>query len=103
MQDAKRGLEPVVEHGFERCFELLQAGDAGGLREILERHPAASEARDTKGVSLLMHSIYRGRRDLAELIASKKKTLDIFEAASLGRIERLKECIREVRTRDARS
>jgi ankyrin repeat protein len=54
-----------------------------------------SEARDETGVSLLMHSIYRGRRDLAELIASKKQALDLFEAAALGRLERLKDCLAE--------
>jgi uncharacterized protein len=68
-------------------FELLQAGDFDGLRRLLEQDAAASEARDATGVSLLVHSLYRGRRDLAELIASKKKVLDIFEATSLGRLD----------------
>jgi uncharacterized protein len=85
MEDSRRG--------FEICFELLQAGDADGLRRILQQDPAASEARDSTGVSLLMHSLYRGRRDLAEPIASKKKALDIFEAAALGRLDRLKQCL----------
>ena len=76
-------------------FELLQAGDADGLRRLLEQDPAFSEARDPTGVSLLMHSVYRGRRDLAELVASKKKALDIFEAAALGRLDRLKQCLRD--------
>jgi len=82
-------------HGFERAFELLQAGDADGLRRLLEQDPAHSEARDSTGVSLLMHSIYRSRRDLAELIAAKKKALDIFEATALGRIDRIKQCLRD--------
>jgi len=76
-------------------FELLQAGDADTLRQLLEREPAVAEARDANGVSLLMHSIYRGHRDLAELIANKKKALDIFEAAALGRLDRLKQCLNE--------
>jgi uncharacterized protein len=76
-----------------RGFELLQKGDTDGVRQLLEQAPAASEARDTTGVSLLMHSLYRGRRDLAELIAVKKKALDIFEATSLGRLDRLKQCL----------
>jgi ankyrin repeat protein len=80
---------------FEPCFELLQAGDADGLRRILQQDPAHSEARDSTGVSLLMHSLYRGRRDLVELIASKKKTLDIFEATALGRLDRLKQCLHD--------
>src|SRR5450631_4106426 len=78
-----------------RTFELLQAGNAEGLRQLLEQDPATSEARDAAGVSLLMQSLYRGRRDLAELIAAKKKALDIFEAASLGRLDRLKQCLRD--------
>jgi ankyrin repeat protein len=79
----------------KRAFELLQAGDADELRRLLEQAPAASDARDATGVSLLMHSLYRGRRDLAELIASKKKVLDIFEATALGRLDRVQECLRD--------
>jgi ankyrin repeat protein len=79
----------------QRAFELLQAGDADELRRLLEQAPAASDARDATGVSLLMHSLYRGRRDLAELIASKKKALDIFEATALGRLDRVQECLRD--------
>jgi len=56
----------------QRAFELLRANDADGLRRLLEQDSAASDARDTTGVSLLMHSLYRGQRDVAELIASKK-------------------------------
>ncbi len=79
----------------QHAFELLQSGDADGLRRLLEKDPAFSEARDPTGVSLLMHSLYRGRHDLAELIASKKKALDIFEATALGRLDRLKQCLRD--------
>jgi ankyrin repeat protein len=88
---------------FDRCVDLLQAGDVHGLRRLLEQDPASSEARDSTGVSLLMHSLYRGRRDSAELIASKKKALDIFEATSLGRLDRLKQCIRDASAIDSRS
>jgi len=83
-----------MEH-FQHIFELLRVGDADGLRGLLEQDPAASEARDSTGVSLLMHSLYRGRRDLAELIASKRKALDIFEATALGSLDRLKQCLRD--------
>ena len=74
----------------QRCFELLQSGDANALRRLLEEAPDAADARDTNGVSLLMHTLYRGRPDLAETVAARKHELDIFEAASLGRLEALK-------------
>jgi ankyrin repeat protein len=90
MEDSRRS--------FETGFELLQAGDADGLGRILQQDPAHAEARDSAGVSLLMHSLYRGRRDLAELIASKKEALDIFEAAALGRLDRVRQCLPDARS-----
>jgi uncharacterized protein len=83
---------------FERGFELLQAGDADGLRRLLEEDPSASDTCDASGVSLLMHALYRGRRDVAEAIAIKKSALNIYEAASLGRLDRLQECLRDSAT-----
>ena len=91
-----------MEHS-EQGFEFLRTGDADGLRHLLEQEPAASEARDATDVSLLMHSLYRGRRDLAELIASKKKALDIFEATSLGRLDRLREFVGDAATINSHS
>jgi ankyrin repeat protein len=95
MEASQSGAEAHSENRVETCFELLKAGDGEGLRRLLEQDPAASEARDAADVSLLMNSLYRGRRDLVELIASKKKTFDIFEAASLGRLDRLKTYLRD--------
>jgi uncharacterized protein len=77
----------------QRSFELLQAGDFDALRLLLDENPAAAEAKDGAGVSLLMQTLYRGRRDMAEFIASKKHELGIFEAACLGRLDTLKECL----------
>jgi len=90
-----------VEDSFNKCFELLRAGDVEALRQLLVQDPAYAEARDSTGVSLLMQCLYRGHHDLVELIVSKKivsktgknKALDIFEAAALGRLDRLKEII----------
>ena len=81
----------------QECFDLLAKGDGEGLRRLLASDPAVAEARDTTGVSLLMHCLYRGRRDLAEAIAAKKKELDLFEAASLGRLDRIEEYARDVK------
>ena len=87
----------------EQCFDLLSRGDIDGLRRLLEDDPASADARDANGVSLLMQSLYRGRRDLAEMVAGKKKALDIFEAASLGRLARLKELARDPAAVNSRS
>ncbi len=85
------------------CFELLAAGDGDGLRRLIEQDPSAAEARDASGVSLLMYALYRGRRDLAEMIATNKQELDIFEAASLGSLDRLRKCCRNATSVNTRS
>jgi ankyrin repeat protein len=87
-----------VQHGFE----LLRKGDTDGLRRLLEEDPDTAGMRDATGVSLLMHSLYHGQRDLAELIAGKKE-LDIFEAAALGKLERLKNCTGDAASANSRS
>jgi ankyrin repeat protein len=87
----------------QRCFEILSAGDLDGLRGLLDADPGCAEARDSQGVSLLMQALYRGRRDFAEAIAAKKKALDIFEATSMGRMERLRESAADAAVVNARS
>lgn len=90
-----------MEDSLNKCFELLRAGDVEALRQLLVQDSAYAEARDSKGVSLLMQCLYRGHHDLVELIASKKKKmLNIFEAAALGRLDRLKEIIGDDGVRD---
>lgn len=79
----------------DRCFDLLGKNDFDALRRLLESDPSCAEGRDPNGVSLLMHSLYRGRPDIAELIAARKQTQDIFEATSLGRLGRLRELAKD--------
>jgi uncharacterized protein len=87
----------------QRCFELLSAGDLDGLRGLLDAEHGCAEARDSQDVSLLMQALYRGRRDFAEAIAAKKKSLDIFEATSMGRMERLRDLASDAAAGNARS
>ena len=42
-------------------FELIDKGDADGIRTLLAADPTARDARDDTGVSPLMHAAYAGR------------------------------------------
>jgi uncharacterized protein len=85
----------------QRCFEFLRAGDYDGIRRLLDQTLTAAEFKDACGVSLLMHALYRGQRDLAEIIAGKKQELDIFEASALGRLDRLEKCLSDASAIDS--
>ena len=41
-------------------FELIDAGDAAGIRELVARDPAAAAAHDEQGLSVVMRAAYRG-------------------------------------------
>src|SRR5215475_3012712 len=79
----------------QRAFELLKTNDIEGIRLLFEQDPSIADVHDSSGVSLLMQLIYRGQRDLADRMANKKEELDIFEAASLGRLHRLMKFLRD--------
>jgi ankyrin repeat protein len=70
-------------------FAAIGAGDPELLRAILERDPSLAMARDANGVSALMRARYRLDRDLVDAVRSRVDTLDVFEAAALGDVDRL--------------
>jgi ankyrin repeat protein len=76
--------------------ELLAAIDAGDesvVAALLSADPAAAAARDADGVSAVMHALYRDQAAIAERIAGALPELDVFEAAALGRVERVRDLL----------
>jgi ankyrin repeat protein len=76
--------------------ELLAAIDAGDesvVAALLSADPAAAAARDADGVSAVMHALYREQAAIAERIAAALRELDVFEAAALGRVERVRDLL----------
>lgn len=41
-------------------FELIDAGDAAGIRDLVAREPGSAAARDDQGLSAFMRASYRG-------------------------------------------
>jgi uncharacterized protein len=74
----------------EELFEAIQAGDAGKVAEMLEADPALATARDAQDVSALMRARYRFDPPLLDAVRSRVDELDVFEAAALGDVERLR-------------
>jgi ankyrin repeat protein len=70
-------------------FTALEAGEPEAVRALLATEPDLAAARDGDGVSALMHALYRGHREAAEVVASSLPALDVFEAAALDRADEL--------------
>ena len=74
-------------------FTAIEAGDTGGVETILDGDPAAADTRDAAGVSALMRALYRFEPDLVEIVRAHAGALDVFEAAGLGEVDRLREVL----------
>jgi uncharacterized protein len=70
-------------------MSAVQAGDSAKVRDLLAPDPSLSSARDSHGISALMHAIYRRHQEIASLIRSAHPGLDVFEATSTGDVDRL--------------
>ena len=75
----------------------IQSGDGEKLRALLAEDPSLASARDSKGVSAIMQAVYHRRAELLQVLLAANPTLDIFEASSVGRTERVTELLRQDR------
>jgi ankyrin repeat protein len=78
---------------IDGLFAAIDAGDGAAIEALLAADVGLAAARDPDGVSAAMHALYRGRPVIAEAIAAVLPTLDVFEAAALGRAERVHELV----------
>ena len=71
-------------------FAAIEAGDAAGVAALVERDPALAGARDPDGVSALLHARYRFDRPVLEALLAADPPMDVFDAAGLGHLDRLR-------------
>ena len=71
--------------------EAVNAGDAERVRAILAEDPSLVASRDAAGVSVLMLARYRFDREVTDALLTADPELDVFEAAALGYVDRLRE------------
>jgi ankyrin repeat protein len=76
----------------EETVRAAVGGDVTTLRALLAADPSLADARDERGVSAILRAIFAGQREAAELLASRRASITVIEAAALGReaqVERL--------------
>ncbi len=77
----------------DHMFATIEAGDADRLEAILAVDPGLAAMRDHAGVSALMRARYRSDPELPDAVRRRVDELDVFEAAALGDVERLRELL----------
>ena len=72
-------------------MEAVAAGDAERVAALVAEDPSLAMARGDDGVSALLLARYRFDRPTMDALLATDPDLDVFEAAALGRIDRLRE------------
>jgi ankyrin repeat protein len=74
-------------------FDAIDAGDEARLAELLATEPGLAGERDDDGVSAGLHARYRDNHDAVAQLLATDPELDAFDAAGLGRPDRLAELL----------
>lgn len=74
-------------------FAAIEAGNGPEIRAILAADPTLAGSRHPSGVSAVLWARYRGRGEVLDAILAAEPSLDVFDAAALGRLDRLAELV----------
>ena len=74
----------------DEFLEAIRKNDSPKIQKLLQTQPSLANTKDHDGVSAIFLALYRGNSQAAQEIASKKTSLDVYEAAALGNLPRLR-------------
>jgi ankyrin repeat protein len=77
----------------EAIVQAAKTGDLERVRDLIRSNGALAGARLSNGETPLMAALYRGHRDIVDLLAAELPELDIFAASAIGRLPDLRRAI----------
>jgi uncharacterized protein len=78
----------------QELLDAIKAGNRDDVNRLIRDHPALLQTRDANGASPLLLAIYHQKHDIAKALADASGSIDLFEAAALGRVDRIKQLLR---------
>jgi uncharacterized protein len=74
----------------QEMFQAIHQDDREKVSQLMAADPEVGRARNEAGVSALMQARYEGRHEIVALLRANGGELDVFEAATLGDLPRLR-------------
>lgn len=78
-----------MSHHYD-VLQAIEQGNTTRLKELLQEQPELASARDEQGVSMVLRAMYRHNGDALEALMGLAPTVDVFTAAALGDVRRLR-------------
>lgn len=79
----------------QRLLDAIKAGRVEEAMRLARENPMLLKARDANGASPILVAVYYQKLDVATALADAGGLIDIFEASALGRVDRIKQLLRE--------
>ncbi len=80
---------------LDSFFSAIEDGDFEAVKEMLDEDPGLVNARSIDGMSPVLAAMYYEHPGIAQLIVTFGAQLNIFEAAAVGRLDRVREILDE--------
>lgn len=78
----------------QQFFDAIKAGKVDDVRQLIQQQPALKDARDASGASAILTAAYNMKPDVINELLDLGATVDIFEAAVLGKVDRIQEILK---------
>ncbi len=82
-----------------RILEAIASADVEGVRVHLSADPSLASARDDEGRSVIFLAAYHRNPEMVEILREHLPEMDIFEAAAIGELSRVRELVEGERER----
>lgn len=83
----------------QQFLDAIKAGNVDAVRALVRENPALLRARDANGASAVLVATYNMKPDIVDALIALGAPIDIFEAAALGRMDRLTDILHADRAR----
>lgn len=78
----------------QQLFDAIKAGNVDELKRIAHADPAMLKARDASGASAILTAAYNMKPDVVNALIELGAPVDLFEAAVLGKVDRIEEILK---------
>jgi len=78
----------------QELFDAIKAGKVDDVRKLIQHNPSLKTARDASGASAVLVAAYNMKPDVVNALLELGAPVDIFEAAVLGKIDRIQEILK---------
>ena len=85
----------MVTGSVDPVFDAVRSSDQDELERLLHDDPSLAAARNGDGLSIILVARYRFNMQAVERLLAARPALDVFDAAAVGDVERLRALLAE--------